>query len=86
MDGSTERLLLQDLTSELPTKVIACHNLSVSSENRTFVERVLRNMRRKFGLPEQDRLDQIFTNEAIWGMFVNASLSEATCSLKRGFL
>ena len=77
-------------------------NLSVSSENWALVERVLRNERRKFGLLEQDPMDQFLDNqpsdlENIYeclhvGLCAprqgsgSGSGSEFTCSSKHGCL
>ena len=59
-------------TNERATdKDLVCPNLSVSSEHWTYVERVLRNVRRKLGVPEQETTDQICINKIMWGIFMN---------------
>ena len=54
-------VLWQDLTSKPPAKKWAYHNLSVSSGNWMFVERIRMNVRQKISLPWQDTVDQILS-------------------------
>ena len=45
------------------------HNLA-QTHNIAYVDRVFDNVRQKLGRPEDDILDQIDTNQAIWGIYM----------------
>ena len=66
----TERLVAR-ANERATDKDFTSPNLSVSSEHWTYVERVLRNVRRKLGVPEQETTDQICINKTMWGILMN---------------
>ena len=83
--------------NERPTdKGLACHTLSVTSGNWTFVDRVLKNVRRNFGLPAQDTGPDLHQRSNVENVYEflyvglcasqQGSGSEPACSSKHGCL
>ena len=56
---------------------LAYRNLHISRQNCEFMEKVFDNVHQKLGRPEDDNLDQIDSNFAIWRIFMTTCMKGA---------